>query len=55
MSEVLHSNRGRQIINKYIIYTKKEGKQGKGIGKGCVVLDLVVRENNSVEVREQAL
>lgn len=54
MGEVLHSNRRRQIINKYVIYTKREGRQGRGIGQEGIVY-LVVWENNSVEVREQAL
>lgn len=34
---------------------REKKKQRKGIGQECIVLNLVVRENNSVEVREQAL
>lgn len=35
--------------------TMKEEKHGKGRGQKCVVLDLVVSENNSVQGREQAV
>lgn len=33
----------------------KEENQGKGRGQKCVVIDVVVSENNFVQVREQAL
>lgn len=32
---------------------RKGKKQKRGIEKECVVLNLVIRENNSAEVREQ--
>ena len=46
----LHSNGGRQTINRYIynmsgvLSTKEEERQGKGVGQECVVLHLVTRE-----------